>query len=777
MDAAPGIDEIHLLDAEPGAPTRLCLHYDPAITNVARIRSLADAAGARLTQQFGHELRAVSGISTVRQARRIAESLRRLDGVVEADVTPGIVRVEFDRERLDDEALDQALARLGVRDGSADSHEGHSHDHARGPFGERSELVFAVSSAVLWLVGFVLELTGSFPEGVSVACFVAAALLGGYYTAIEAFESVVTTRRFEIDFLMLVAALGAAILGKWAESALLLALFSVGHALEGYAMGRARRAVEALAELAPDTAVRRDGTGEQEVPVADLTVGDTIVVKPNERIAADGFVVLGASSVNQAPLTGESIPVDKVAVVDVAVAAADPDDIGAASRVFAGTINGAGQIDVQVTRSSGDSTLAKLVTLVREAETQASPTQRFTDRFERLFVPAVLGLVVAVLVIESFLGSSFSASFYRAMAVLVAASPCALAIATPSAVLAAVARAGHLGVLVKGGGPLENLGRVRAIAFDKTGTLTEGRPKLTDVVLIDANTEPELLAVAVAVEASSDHPLASAIVRDGRARLEGAVLPRATGVTAITGRGVQGEVDGIPVRIGNVALFDEDGGVSPSVETAVENLQLAGRTTMIVKLGDRFMGVVGVMDTPRASAPGAVTALRKLGVRRAVMLSGDDQRVADAVAVELGLTEAWGNLMPEDKVSAIERLRTEDGAVAMVGDGVNDAPALAHATVGIAMGAAGSDVALETADVALMGDDLAALPRVVGLGRAASRIIRQNLYVSLGMVALLVPTTALGIVGIGPAVLLHEGSTLIVVANALRLLAYDSRSD
>ena len=445
--------------------------------------------------------------------------------------------------------------------------------------------------------------------------------------------------------------------------------------------------------------MRRDGTGEQEVPVADLTVGDTIVVKPNERIAADGFVVLGASSVNQAPLTGESIPVDKVAVVDVAVAAADPDDIGAASRVFAGTINGAGQIDVQVTRSSGDSTLAKLVTLVREAETQASPTQRFTDRFERLFVPAVLGLVVAVLVIESFLGSSFSASFYRAMAVLVAASPCALAIATPSAVLAAVARAGHLGVLVKGGGPLENLGRVRAVRVRQDRNPHRGSPELTDVVLIDANTEPELLAVAVAVEASSDHPLASAIVRDGRARLEGAVLPRATGVTAITGRGVRGEVDGIPVRIGNVALFDEDGGVSPSVETAVENLQLAGRTTMIVKLGDRFMGVVGVMDTPRASAPGAVAALRKLGVRRAVMLSGDDQRVADAVAVELGLTEAWGNLMPEDKVSAIERLRTEDGAVAMVGDGVDDAPALVHATVGIAMGAAGSDVALETADV------------------------------------------------------------------------------
>jgi len=531
-------------------------------------------------------------------------------------------------------------------------------------------------------------------------------------------------------------------------------------------------AIEALAELAPTTAIVRDTSGEREVPVEELQLGDIVVVKPNERVPADGFVASGTSSVNQAPLTGESIPVDKIPVGDASAAAADPERVPAASRLFSGTINGAGQLDLQVTRLSSDSTLAKLATMVREAETQASPTQRFTDRFERMFVPAVIVIVFVVLVAGGVLGSSWSDSFYRAMAVLVAASPCALAIATPSAVLAAVARAGQLGVLVKGGGPLENLGSLRAVAFDKTGTLTEGRPRLTDVAPAAGVDEIALLAVAVAVESRSDHPLAAAIVRDGSERLEDRTRPDAYGVTAITGRGVRATVDGDEVLIGNAALFEDHGGVDAAVMASVEQLQAAGRTIMIVKRGDRFLGALGVMDTPRPAAAAAVAALRDVGIRRAVMLSGDHQLVAESIARQVGLTDAWGDLMPEDKVAAIERLRAEEGKVAMVGDGVNDAPALAHATVGIAMGAAGSDVALETADIALMGDDLAKLPVVIGLSRKASTIIRQNLYLSLGMVAFLIPATIVGFVGIGPAVVFHEGSTLVVVANALRLLAY-----
>ena len=779
---APGLGEVHVVDAIDGAPARLCLHYDPASTSVARIRSLAEAAGAQLTDQFRHVLWTATGITHVRKARTVAEALRRLDGVAEAEVTTGLVRVEFDRRVLDERRVRELLDKHGVRAQDAgDDHAGHdhaddhddgdrAHDHG-GPFGERSELIFAITSAVLWTTGLVLSLVTGTSDAVLNGVFVVAGFFGGYFTLREAIQSI-RNRRFEIDFLMLVAAAGAAALGKFEEGALLLALFSVGHALEGYAMGRARRAIEALADLSPKTAVVRDDNGERTVPVEELKVGDVVVVKPNERIAADGFVIAGTSSVNQAPLTGESIPVDKQPVPDATAAAASPERVPATSRVFSGTINGTGQLDVQVTRLATESTLSKLVTMVRDAETQASPTQRFTDRFERIFVPAVLVLVVVVLVGGVLFGVAWSESFYRAMAVLVAASPCALAIATPSAVLAAVARAGQVGVLVKGGGPLENLGTLRAVAFDKTGTLTEGRPQLTDVVAVAGVDERDLLAVAVAVESRSDHPLAAAIARDGGARLDGRTPPAATGVTAIIGRGVRATVDGDEVLIGKAALFDDAGVIEPTVLASVEQLQSAGRTIMIVKRGDRFLGTLGLMDTPRPAANVAVLALRDVGIRRAIMLSGDHQVVAESIARQVGLTDAWGDLMPEDKVAAVERLRREEGKVAMVGDGVNDAPALAHATVGIAMGAAGSDVALETADIALMGDDLAKLPVVIGLSRKASGIIRQNLYLSLGVVAFLIPATIVGFIGIGPAVVFHEGSTLVVVANALRLLAY-----
>lgn len=440
--------------------------------------------------------------------------------------------------------------------------------------------------------------------------------------------------------------------------------------------------------------------------------------------------------------------------------------------MFAGTINGAGALEIEVTRLSGDTTLAKVVKMVSEAESQKSPTQRFTDRFERIFVPLVLGLVVLLLFAGMVVDEPFRDSFYRAMAVLVAASPCALAIATPSAVLSGIARAARGGVLVKGGGPLEELGSLQALALDKTGTLTEGRPRITDVVPTEGVSEQELLAVAVAVEALSDHPLARAIASDGKARLGDTAIPIASGLSSLTGKGVRADVDGVPVLIGKAEMFGTDGvePLSPTMQQAIAALREDGRTTMVVRRGGRDLGAIGLMDTPRAAARPALDRLRTLGISRIIMISGDNQKVADAVGKEVGIDEAWGDLMPEDKVTAISKLRAE-APVAMVGDGVNDAPAMANATVGIAMGAAGSDVALETADVALMADDLSHLPFVIGLSRQTRRIIRQNLVVSLGVVAVLVPATILGL-GIGPAVIAHEGSTLLVVFNALRLLAY-----
>jgi Cd2+/Zn2+-exporting ATPase len=778
LSTSTGVSEVHVVKSDGDGASQLCLHFDPAATNVARIRSLARASGAEITDQFAHVLWNVTGVSHARKARSVSETLQRIPGVAEAAASPGFVRVEFDRRIVSEDALRSQLARLGVEpDDGHDHHADDGHDHPAGehvhggPFGERSELIFAITSAVLWVAGFVADVAGWLDESVLIAIFIASGLFGGYFTSREAIDGI-RNKRFEIDFLMLVAAGGAAILGKWEEGALLLALFSLGHALEGYAMGRARRAIEALAELAPATAIVRRNGNESEVPVEELVVGDVAIVKPHEKIAADGFVVSGVTSVDQSPLTGESIPVDKSPVDDVAAAAANPAAIASGSKLFAGTINGNGQIDMQVTRLSKDSSLSKLAAMVREAETETSPTQQFTNRFERIFVPTVLALVVVVMLFGPAFGSTWSDSFYRAMSVLVAASPCALAIATPSAVLAAVGRAGQLRVLIKGGGPLENLGSLNAVAFDKTGTLTQGEPRLTDVIAAHGVDESALLSVAIAVEKRSGHPLAAAIVRDGSERIGSQPLPAASAVEAITGRGLRAIVESRAVLVGNVKLFDENGGIDSSVRADAENLLQQGRTIMVVKHGDKFLGTLGLRDTPRPAARRMIDDLRALGIDRAIMISGDNQLVADSIAGEVGLTEAWGDLMPDDKVSAIKRLRVEEGKVAMVGDGVNDAPAMANATVGIAMGAAGSDVALETADVALMGDELEQLPVVVGLSRTASRIIKQNLYMSLGMVAFLIPATLFGFVGIGPAVVFHEGSTLVVVANALRLLGY-----
>lgn len=809
LGGQPGVEDVHVAPGgeggTEGAGETLCIHYDPDLISLSRIRELADAAGARITRRFGHLLWQVEKPMHQRRARTIADSLLTIPGVLEASASAaGALSIEFDRAATSEQAIREKLARLDIPnvvplvpergDGHAHgedhdhgdgghSHEpgkhppgehGHSHSHG-GILGPNSELIFALTSGLLLLAGFVGgKLFPSAPGWLPTACYIGAYFFGGFFTLREAIDNI-RLKRFEIDTLMLVAAAGAAALGAWAEGALLLFLFSLGHALEHHAMGKARAAIEALAKLAPDVATVKRGGELAQIPVAEMEVGDILIVRPNERLAADGFLIAGHSSINQAPVTGESIPVDKRPVDDPEAARAKPDLVGAASRVFAGTINGTGAIEVEVTRRASESTLANVVRLVSEAETRRSPTQRFTDRFERVFVPLVLGLALLLLFAPLVVDEPFRDSFYRAMAVLVAASPCALAIATPSAVLSGVARAARGGVLVKGGAPLELLGSLDAIAFDKTGTLTVGEPRIVGIRPAPGASKAELMAVAVAVEALSDHPLARAIARDGAAHLEGAAPPAATGLHSLTGQGVSATVEGETVLIGKAEMFGSDGSapLGEATRQAVAELREAGQTTMVVSKGSRDLGVIGLMDTPRPEAPAALARLRKLGIRRMVMISGDHQKVADNVARELGLDQALGDLMPEDKVSAIRKLRTT-GEVAMVGDGVNDAPAMANASVGIAMGAAGSDVALETADVALMADDLSHLPFAVGLSRQTRSIIRQNLYVSLGVVALLVPATIMGL-GIGPAVALHEGSTLLVVFNALRLLAYRDR--
>lgn len=652
----------------------------------------------------------------------------------------------------------------------------HPHHHRSSFLGEKTDLAFALLAGIFLLAGWILSLTTELSNWAILPLYFVSYVFGGYYTLIETVKKL-RVRQLEIDFLMLVAALGAAALGEWAEGGLLLFLFSISHSLEHFAMGRARNAIESLSSLAPDQARVRRSDAITEVPVEDLRVGDIVVVKPNERIAADGFVTKGESSVDQSPITGESLPVEKRLVEDPVWAAHNERRLPPEHRVFAGTINQSGAMELQVTKLAVESTLARVVTMVGEAQKQKSTTQRFAERFERVFVPSVLTGVVLLLFAWVIVEESFSDSFYRAMSALVAASPCALAISTPSAVLSGVARAARGGVLIKGGAPLEELGSVTAIAFDKTGTLTEGRPRLTDIVATDQSSDTRLLETAIAVESLSDHPLAATIVRDGSAILaatperEAEIRP-ADNLQSITGRGVLAQIEGERVHLGKRHLFAEVDGprLTPFIVETVDQLESQGRTTMIVRRGDKYLGVLGVMDTPRESAKETVRQLRDLGISRMIMLSGDNPLVANSVAQAVGIDEAMGDLMPDQKVATVKELRKET-AVAMVGDGVNDAPAMAYATVGIAMGAAGSDVALETADVALMADNLGHLPFAIGLSRMTNRIIKQNLWISLGMVALLVPATILGL-RMGPAVALHEGSTLVVVLNALRLLAY-----
>ncbi len=739
---AEGLEKAHLVSEDDTA--RLCLHYDPRRFSVSQVRSLVQAAGARIGKRYHHESLRIDGMDCATCATVIEHALGRMDGVLEASVSYGAerLRLEFDTDKTSIDAVRERIRVLGY----GVIEEGHE----LGWWAEHRELILSLAAGLLLLAGWLLEFTAA-PAALSLVLFVGAYITGGFFALRDAWQSL-RQGRFDIDTLMIVAAAGAAALGAWAEGALLLFLFSLGHALEHTAMGRARRAIEALAELAPKMAlVRRDG-GEVEVPVEALARDERVIVKPGQRIPADGEVLSGASAVDQAPITGESMPVDKQM--------GDP--------VFAGTVNGEATLEIRVTRLARESTLSRMVKLVAEAGAQRSPTQRFTERFERIFVPVVLVGAALLIAIPPLLGFPFAESFYRAMAVLVAASPCALAIATPAAVLSGVARAARGGVLIKGGAHLENLGTLRAIAFDKTGTITRGEPAVTDIVPFEVE-ESALLAAAAAVESRSSHPLARAIVAAAQARdLRWA---EAGDLESVTGMGVRARLSGETVAIGNLKLF-RDAAIPGEVRTTVTRLEAEGKTTMVVQAGDRFLGVLALADTPREGVADMLGQLHRLGIRKTIMLTGDNERVGQAIGRTVGLDEVRASLLPEDKVAAVDELLRREGQVAMIGDGVNDAPALARATVGIAMGGAGTDVALETADVALMADDLSKLPFAVGLSHAARRIIRQNLWLSLGIVALLIPATLTGLAGIGPAVIVHEGSTLVVVFNALRLLRY-----
>lgn len=791
-----GIEKVHVKHEADSPVPHLCFHYNPSEISISQIRHIAEQIGSSISEKIGHKLIEVKGLRHTRQARNIEQKLKSLPGMIEASVSAsGMVRAEFEKAQLNESEIIEALQKEGLsipdqfvdakrylatikNKPAKDTSESQpccqrEHDHS-GIFGENTELVYAILSGLFLAAGFAFSFITTIATWVSIALFIVSYFFGGFFTTKEALERV-AKGGFEVDFLMMVAAIGAAILGKWVEGALLLFLFSLGHALEHHAMNKAKKSIKALAELAPKTALRKRNGKTEEVDIDKVRVNDVIVVRPDSKIPVDAVVVYGQSSVDQSSITGESIPVDKEPVEDIEKDYSKEKDINSENRVYSGTINGNGSLEVKVIKESKDTTLSRLITLVNEAQTQKSPTQRFTDKFERYFVPIILGLVVLLLGAFLVIDETFKDSFYRAMTVLVASSPCALAISTPSAVLSGVARAAKGGVLIKGGRPLEDLGVLTALAFDKTGTLTEGKPNLTEVIALDGFDENELLRIAVAVEGLSDHPLAKAIVRDGKKRIgNGRLLPEAQNLESLLGKGVKALLGNDDIYIGNLQLHDNIDKQKPSaaVRQQVEALEESGNTTMLVRCNNAYIGILALMDTPREEAKSTLQQLKKVGIKRMIMLTGDNQKVANAVAQVIGITDAWGGLLPEQKVDAIRELKESENKVAMVGDGVNDAPAMAHSTVGIAMGAASSAVALETADIALMGNTLDALPFAIGLSRMTRRIIKQNIFISLGVVALLIPATIFGFANMAVAVVFHEGSTLVVVLNALRLLRY-----
>jgi Cd2+/Zn2+-exporting ATPase len=618
--------------------------------------------------------------------------------------------------------------------------------------GQRDLLLTSIAG-VLLVSGFGVHLAGG-PEWIRITLLALCAILASTETFPEAIEEL-RNFRVNVDVLMFVAAIGAASLGKYEEGAFLLFLFGLGAAGEHMALGRAKRAVSALAELTPESARVIDDEGhEQTLKLEDVEVGAHVSLRPFERVALDGVIVHGSSPVDQSPVTGEPVPVD----------------LGAGDTVLAGSINGDRPLVVRTTKPAGESTIAKVMRLVEDAQAEKSPTEQFTAKIERYYVPAVLAITPVLAVVPALAGwLSWGDSFYRSMAFLVAGSPCALAIGTPAAMLCAMARSARLGVLIKGGAHLETLAKADVYAFDKTGTLTMGKPLVRAAHAVPGGDEREVLRVAAAVESQATHPLAEAIVR--AAELEEITLPAIENPRQIVAVGAQAEVEGRVVRVGK----RQDAPAEAALEQAAIGASETGSTVVWVVRDDRAIGFIEIADEVRASSAEAVRRLQSVGVKSVSLLTGDHEAAARGVAGQLGITDIHADLLPDQKLTEIDRLRQDAQGVVMVGDGVNDAPALARADLGVAMGAAGTDVALETADIALMGTDLTRLADAVLLARRARQIVTQNLVIALGVILIVAPLGALGFAHLGVAVLLHEGSTVVVVLNALRLLAWKPR--
>jgi len=695
----------------------------------------------------------VAGMDCADEVAMLERALKPLPGVrdVRVNLMGGKVVIAHDAT-ITPEQLITAIGKAGLK-ASLDQAESHEPADA-----QRSRLISVAVSGVLTGVGLVAQWSNLAPVPVRIGLFACAIIAGGWFIFPKALGAA-RRRSLDMNVLMTVAVLGAAAIGEWSEGAAVVFLFALSELLESFSVARARRAIQSLMKLAPETALLKRSEQFEEVPVAEVSVGSVIAIQSGARVPLDGEVLAGTSAINQAPITGESMPVEK-----------QPGD-----TVFAGTINGEGALEVRVTKPHTDTTLARIIHLVEEAQSQKAPSQRFVDTFARYYTPAVFAVALLVWLVPPLLaGAAWTVWTYRALVLLVIACPCALVISTPVSIVSGLTALARRGVLIKGGAVLEAVGKLTALATDKTGTITEGRPRVTQIIPFNSKSAREILRVAAAIDTHSQHPLAQAVV--AFATEQKVAFPRADNYQARNGRGAEGELDGHHYFVGNHRFAHELAVCSSALEQKLAEIE--GQAQSVVVVGHKphadcpgeVLGVLAVGDAVRPNAAQAVRALHDAGIRQVVMLSGDNQRTVDAIARQVGIDQAHGDLLPEDKVQRVRDLMARHKHTGMIGDGVNDAPAMAVASVGIAMGAAGTDTAIETADMALMQDDLSQVAEAIRTGRRTVRVIQANIAFALGVKAIFLALALTGHTSLWLAILADTGATLVVIANALRLL-------
>ena len=699
----------------------------------------------------------VAGMDCPDEIAAIERVLKPMAGVgaINVNLMAGTATIAHDR-RVTPEQLIQAIGTAGLKASLTSEGNGTEDEHS-GEFNKLRVALVSISG-VFTGISMLFQWQNFFAPYGKIAAALIAILASGWLILPKALRAL---RHFSLDMnvLMAVAVTGAACIGEWTEAAAVVFLFALSELLEGFSVGRARRAIQSLLELTPETALVKRGDQIQEVRVEGVQVDETLIVKSGARVPLDGVVTSGESAINQAPITGESMPVEK-----------KPGD-----TVFAGTINGEGSLEVKVTKASTDTTLAKIIKLVGEAQGQKAPSQRFVDRFAKIYTPVVF--VVAILVLLSgpliFHGAWLEWT-YRALVLLVIACPCALVISTPVSIVSGLTAMARRGVLIKGGVFLEEIGKLKALAVDKTGTITEGKPRVQQVIPWNGKSEEEILRVAAAIDTHSEHPLAQAVVKyAGEKKIQ---FPRSENYQSKTGRGAEAQIDGHLYFVGNHRFAHESAVCSDELEKKLAELEAQAMSVVIVGhkphegCPGEVLGILAVADTVRANAAKAIKALHAAGVEKVVMLSGDNQRTVDAISKQVGIDEAKGDLLPDQKIERVRELLAQHKHVGMIGDGVNDAPAMAMASIGIAMGRVGTDTAIETADIALMQDDLSKVAEAVQLGQRTGRIIRGNIIFALGVKAVFLVLALLGHTSLWLAILADTGATLIVIANALRLL-------